>query len=93
MNKTQLVEQVAKKTGLSKAAARQAVDAVFGSISEALAKRKREPVTIAGFGAFRIRRSKKRLARNPRTGEIVEVPARNVPVFRPAQALKDAVNK
>ncbi|HID07127.1 MAG TPA: HU family DNA-binding protein, partial [Armatimonadetes bacterium] len=48
MNKTQLVEQVAKKTGLSKAAARQAVDAVFGSISEALAKRKREPVTIAG---------------------------------------------
>lgn len=93
MNKADIVKAVAEAVGLKQADAAKAVDTVFDCIVKALSGRKKEEVRIAGFGIFRIRKTAKRKARNPQTGEIVEVPSRTVPVFRPAKALKEAVQK
>ncbi|MFA4015598.1 MAG: hypothetical protein RUDDFDWM_000688 [Candidatus Fervidibacterota bacterium] len=92
MTKAELVAEVKKKAGLkTKKEAEKVVNAVFDTIRDVL--KRKGVVNIGGFGSFKVRRTKKRSARNPRTGEIIEVPARNVPVFRPAKALKEAVKK
>jgi nucleoid DNA-binding protein len=92
MTKAELVNEVKKKAGLkTKKEAEKVVNAVFDAIRDAL--KRKAVVNIGGFGSFKVRRTKKRSARNPRTGEVIEVPARNVPVFRPAKALKEAVKK
>ena len=93
MNKTELTEQLAKKTGLSKAAAKRAVDALFstapreGIIASAVSKGDR--VQITGFGTFERRARKKRMGRNPQTGATINIPARNVVKFTVGKALKD----
>ena len=91
VTKADIVEAVAKAADISKKAAGAAVDAVIVSISDALAKRSR--VQLTGFGTFEAVRRKKRTARNPQTGEVIEVPAAYVPRFRPGKALKDKVAK
>jgi len=89
MNKTNLVEKVQGVLGGTKADAERAVDTVFDTITDAL--KGGNEVSVAGFGIFAAKRRAARTARNPRTGETVDVPAMNVPKFRAAKALKEAV--
>ena len=89
MTKAELTEQVAKMTGLTKAAAEKAVGAVIGSVSAAL--KKGDTVTLVGFGSFEVSTRKARTGRNPQTGKEIKIAAAKVPKFRPGKALKDAV--
>ncbi len=88
MNKAELIEAVAKVVGSKKAAA-AAVDTVISSIKASLKKGK--PVTLVGFGTFKVVKRKARTGRNPRTGETLKIPAKNIPVFKPGADLKAAV--
>ena len=78
-----------KGIDVSKKHAEEVVDFVFDTIASSL--KKGEEVAIAGFGAFAVKRSAARTARNPRTGEVVQVAAANKPKFRAAKALKELV--
>jgi DNA-binding protein HU-beta len=95
VNKQELIEAVAKKAKLSPGQAGKALDAVFspdpekGLISATL--RSGGKVTLAGFGTFEARQRKARTGRNPRTGEVIQIPARTSPAFRPGKTLKDKV--
>ncbi len=89
MNKTSLVEAVYEKIGGTKVQAEQAVDTVIDSIVASL--KKGEEVSIAGLGIFSTKQRAARTARNPRTGEAIQVAAMRVPKFRAAKALKEAV--
>ncbi|MBM7094662.1 MULTISPECIES: HU family DNA-binding protein [Alteribacter] len=89
MNKTELINAVSEKTELSKKDATNAVDAVFDVITGSL--QNAEKVQLIGFGNFEVRERAARKGRNPQTGEEIEIPASNVPAFKPGKALKDAV--
>ena len=89
MNKAAIVEAVHGVLGGTKVQAEQAVDTLISSIVDSL--KKGEEVSIAGLGIFSVKMRAARQARNPRTGETIEVPAMRVPKFRAAKALKDAV--
>lgn len=89
MNKANIVEKVQEQIGDSKAAAERVVDGIFDAIVGSL--KKGEEVSIAGFGIFNVKNRAARQARNPRTGEMVNVPATRVPKFRASKTLKDAV--
>ena len=89
MNKLDIVNAVHAILGGTKVSAESAVDTMLNSIVSSL--KKGEEVSIAGLGIFSVKQRKARTARNPRTGEAVQVPAMTVPKFRAAKALKDAV--
>ncbi|MEA3399229.1 MAG: HU family DNA-binding protein [Patescibacteria group bacterium] len=89
MNKQALVELVHEKLGGTKVQAEDIVDSIFDAIVTTL--KKGDEVSIAGIGIFSVKDRAARMARNPKTGEQVHVPARRVPKFRAAKALKDAV--
>ena len=89
MNKSELAERLAGRTGMSKAAAKDAVEGVFEVIGEALANG--EDARILGSGTFGTRNRPARTARNPRMGENVSIAASTVPVFRLGKTLKDVV--
>jgi len=89
MNKEQLVERVASKTGLTKKAALEAVNAVIDTITGSL--KRGEKVTLVGFGTFSVRRRAAREGRNPQTGEKIRIPAKKVPAFTAGKELKAAV--
>ena len=89
MNKADLVDVVHGVLGGTKVAAEQAVDALVDALVGCL--KKGEEVSIAGLGIFSVKARAARAARNPRTGETIQVPAMKIPKFRPAKALKDAV--
>lgn len=89
MNKTELISSVAEKSELTKKDAEKAVNAIFASIQEALAKG--EKVQLVGFGTFEVRERKARTGRNPQTGEEIQIAAAKVPAFKAGKALKDAV--
>lgn len=86
MNKEELINKVAGKTGMSKKQAREAVNAVFRSIAEAVKAGKE--VRLVGFGSFRVVERKAREGRNLQTGEKIKIPARKVVRFKPGQALE-----
>ena len=90
MNKGDLIENVASESGLSKADAGRAVDAVIGAVTGAL--KKGGQVSLVGFGTFSVKARAARMGRNPRTGEAIQIKASNVPGFKAGKALKDAVN-
>ena len=90
MNKNELISAVADKCGMNKAQAGEAVEAVLGSVTEALSAG--SEVRLLGFGNFSVAHRKATTARNPRTGEAVDVPASKSPKFKAGKALKDAVN-
>lgn len=90
VNKSQLGARVADAASMSRAGADTAVGAVFAAIADALARG--ETVAIAGFGKFAVRRRPARTGRNPQTGEPVAIAASRAPSFKPAKALRDAVN-
>lgn len=89
MNKQSIVEAVHAKIGGTKVQAEQAVDTIIESITDSL--KKGEEVSISGLGIFSAKMRAARTARNPRTGESIQVPSMRVPKFRPAKALKEAV--
>lgn len=91
MNKTDLIEVIAKTVDVSKAAASRALDAVLGAITDSLSKGK--PVALVGFGTFVVSKRKQRTGRNPQTGATITIPAAKVPRFRAGKTLKDKVNK
>lgn len=90
MNKADLIDQVAVRTGQTKVSVAAAIDAAIDAIIDAVADS--ESVTLSGFGTFEARQRKERTGRNPRTGEAVPIPARTVPSFRPGSAFKSAVD-
>ena len=89
MNKQAIVEAVHGVLNTTKVQAEQIVDKVFDSIVASL--KKGDEVSIAGLGIFSVKQRAARTARNPRTGETLQVAAMKVPKFRAAKALKDAV--
>lgn len=90
MNKSELIEQIAEKSQLSRAQANVALDATIAAITEAL--KKGESVTLVGFGSFEVRERGERQGRNPKTGETITISAAKNPAFKAGKALKDAVN-
>ncbi|ODS55099.1 MAG: integration host factor subunit beta [Acidobacteria bacterium SCN 69-37] len=91
MTKAELVEEVAQVATLTKKHAEVIVDTVFQSIVEAL--QRGEKIELRGFGSFRLRRRESRKGRNPKTGDRVDVPPKQVPYFKPGKELKDLINK
>lgn len=91
MNKTELIAEVAKKTGMSKKDSEQAVAATIDSITEAL--KAGDKVALVGFGTFETKHREARMGRNPATKEPMEIKASTVPVFKAGKALKDSVAK
>lgn len=89
MNKAALVEKVHGIIGSTKVQAENVVDSIFDTITDSL--KKGDEVSVAGFGIFSAKQRAARSARNPRTGQMVQVSAMRVPKFRAAKALKDAV--
>ncbi|MBU1104304.1 HU family DNA-binding protein [Candidatus Parcubacteria bacterium] len=89
MTKTELVDVVAQKGGMTKAAAGRAVDAVIDAITKALSKG--EKVTVTGFGTFEVRPRAARMGRNPQTGATLHIPATKTPAFKAGKALKESV--
>ena len=90
MNKNDLISSVAGDSGLSKADAAKAVDAVFDNIEKSL--RQGSEVRLVGFGTFSVAQRKATTGRNPRTGEKIPIPASKQPKFQAGKGLKAAVN-
>ncbi len=90
MNKNDLIAVVADSADLTKVDAARAVDSVFDSISDTLAKG--TEVRLVGFGTFSVANRAASKGRNPRTGEPINIPASKQPKFKAGKALKDAVN-
>lgn len=89
MNKSQLVEAMAEKSGLTKKDCEKALAAYVETVIETLAKG--EKVQLVGFGTFETRIHKERTNKNPSTGELQTIPASTVPAFKPGKAFKESV--
>ena len=90
MTKSQLIDTIHERdTGLTKLQVAEVVDAMIEAMTTALAQG--DKVEIRGFGNFKVRQRGARKARNPRTGKMVEVPAKQVPYFKPGKELKALV--
>ena len=90
MNKAELIGSIAENSGLSKADASKAVDAFVASVTDALSAGDR--ISLVGFGSWSVDQRGARTGRNPRTGEEIQIAAKNVVKFKPGAGLSDAVN-
>lgn len=90
MNKAELIGSIADKSGLSKADAGKALDGFVASVTEALQGGDR--ISLVGFGSWSVDERGARTGRNPRTGEEIQIAAKNVVKFKPGAGLSDAVN-
>lgn len=90
MNKSELIDAVATRAGLTKNDASGAVEAVFDAIADTLSNR--GTVSLIGFGTFSTSDRVARTGRNPRTGETINIAATCVPKFKAGKGLKEAVN-
>ena len=90
MTKAELIEQMARDAGITKAAAGAALESFIGGITKAL-KKKDGKVTLVGFGTFSKSHRKARKGRNPQTGQTIEIKASNVVKFKAGKKLKDTV--
>ncbi|SEP42879.1 MULTISPECIES: HU family DNA-binding protein [unclassified Nitrosovibrio] len=90
MNKNELVDAMAAKTGSTKADAGRAVTALTEIIADAL--KKGDSISLIGFGTFEMRDRAARTGRNPKTGEELKIAAARVPAFKPGATLKATVN-
>ncbi len=90
MNKSELIESIAKFADISKASAEKALDGALDAIKGAL--KNGSNVTLVGFGTFKVSKRAARTGRNPRTGEAIKIEAAHVPKFSAGKAFKDAVN-
>ena len=89
MNKSELIEVIASKADISKAAASRSLEALIGAVRTSL--KKGDSVTITGFGTFTATKRAARTGRNPRTGAAIKIKAAKVPKFKPGKALRDAL--
>lgn len=89
MTKAELIDKIAAKADISKKAANVVLNTFVDSVTSALKKGDR--VSLVGFGTFSVAKRKARIARNPRTGEKINVPARKAPKFKAGRELKNAV--
>jgi len=90
VNKTELIEHMAKSADLSKASAARALDAIVDDVRKTL--RKGGTVSLVGFGTFAVGKRAARTGRNPQTGATIKIKAAKVPKFRAGKGLKDAIN-
>ena len=90
MNKTELVNAIADKAGISKKDATSALDAFTAVVTEEL--KKGEKISLIGFGTFEVSKRAARTGRNPQTGAEMSIPASNAPKFKAGKALKDSIN-
>ena len=90
MTKADLVEKIAAKANLTKAAAERALNAFLASVEDALVKESK--LTLTGFGTFAVETRKARQGRNPRTGDTLTIPACKILKFRPGKMLTDCLN-
>ena len=97
MNKTELIDRVAKKTGLTLKDSRGVIEAIFSTAPKegiiAIELDAGRKVQITGFGTFLPRKRKKRMGRNPQTGEAISIPATKFPAFSSGKALKTRIAK
>ena len=91
MTKTELIDQVSEKSGLTKKDSGKPVDAILSAMTEALTNG--DKVQLVGFGSFEVKERSARTSRNHQTGAAIEIKARKVPVFKPGKALKEAVDR
>lgn len=91
MTKAELVDAIAKDTGLTKKDSEAALKSVIETISKELSKG--HEVSLIGFGTFAVGKRAARSGRNPKTGETIKIPASKTPKFKAGKALKDKVNK
>jgi DNA-binding protein HU-beta len=89
LNKTDLISEVAAKTGMTKKDVDKVVAAFFDTVEGVL--KAGEKVQLIGFGTFEVRDRQARKGRNPQTGEEISIPAARVPAFKAGKALKDAL--
>lgn len=90
MNKSELVDSIAKNAGLTKEQAAKAVNAFVETVTDAL--QRKDDVVLVGFGTFSVKERAARKGHNPKTGEAIDIPASNVPGFKAGKGLKEAVN-
>lgn len=90
MNKSELIDAIAKSADISKAAAARALDGTVAAVKSAM--KKGGMVTLVGFGTFYVGKRAARSGRNPRTGAAIKIKSAKVPKFRAGKALKDAIN-
>ena len=90
MNKSELIEHIAKHADISKAAAARALEATVGAVKTTL--KKGGTVSLVGFGTFAVTKRAARTGRNPRPGAAIKIKSAKVPKFRPGKALKEALN-
>lgn len=91
MTKAKLIQVIAQKTGLTKLETQAVLIGFWDTVIETLAQG--ESVEIRGFGSFRVQNRPPRKARNPSTGESIQIEARRVPVFKPSKEFKDHLNQ
>ncbi|MCO5251572.1 MAG: integration host factor subunit beta [Candidatus Kapabacteria bacterium] len=91
MTKADIVDEIARATGLTKIETKAVVDGVFASIIKAIADGRR--IELRGFGVFKHKSRKPRMARNPKTGELVPLDKRYVPIFKPSPDFLNRVNE
>ena len=90
MNKSELIDNIAEKSGLNKTQAGDALNAMMESVGEALENN--DSVSLVGFGTYSVKDRKARTGRNPKTGEELKIPASKVPHFKAGKSLKDRLN-
>jgi DNA-binding protein HU-beta len=90
VNKSELIDHIARQADISKAAAGRALEALIGGVKATL--KKNNSVSLVGFGTFTVSKRAARTGRNPRTGAAIKIKSAKVPKFRPGKALKDALN-
>jgi DNA-binding protein HU-beta len=91
MNKNELINKVAEKTGTSKKETESVINEALDQVMHTLAEG--EKVQFVGFGTFEVRQRASRTGRNPQTGETITIPSTSVPGFRAGNKFKDAVKK
>jgi len=91
MNKTDLIDAVARETDLTKKESEAAINATLEAIVDALSNE--EKVVLVGFGTFETKKRAARKGRNPSTKEVINIPASKAPVFKAGKGMKDKVNK
>lgn len=89
MNKTQLIEAISEKSGITKGEAKRSLEAFTHIVSESL--RSGDKIALLGFGTFAVEKKQARMGRDPRNGAPIRIPAKNVVKFRPGQELSDSV--
>jgi nucleoid DNA-binding protein len=91
MNKSELIEQIAKRSGLTTADARGGLEAFVATVTDALSRGDR--VQLVGFGTFKVTQRRAREGRNPQNGAVINIPATKTPSFSAGAELKKSVNK